>query len=527
MDGRRPALRVSARGIAIAAALVAAGNIASRLLGLGRDSLIAFLFGRGPAVDAYTVAWQIPSTLYDFLISGAISAALVPVFSAYAENDEAELWEVGSGVLNIAMLVLLTITGLLLWQAPLAVGLVTQSGQQGLREQATSLVRVMLPAVPLMGLSGLITALLFARRKFLLPSFVAAVFNAGIIAGALLLHERIGVLSLAAGVVLGALAQVLLQLPGLRGMAYRPTLNLRHPGVRRVLTLYGPVALGMGFSIVGIAVDRWLASGLPAALSTMRYATTLIQFPLGLVAAAVSTAVLPTLSRQSAESDEEGFRQTLAMGLKVVLLLVIPATVGLALLSGPVVTLLFEGGRFSTADTQATAVALLCYLPGLPAAAIDQILLFAFYARRNTLTPNLVQGVAILLYLVTALPLLSFTRLGVLALVLGNSAQWLGHALILWLLLRNRVSLRNLRLGEALGKTVLASAAMALVLLGIAAALAAAGVGAAGGRIAAGLVPVALAATAGPLVYFGTCAALRVESLGFFLAAVGRKIGRE
>lgn len=521
-----PALNLTLGGIALAALLIASGNIASRVLGLVRESTIAAFFGLGLRVDAYTAAWYIPSTIYDFLITGAISAALVPVFSAYAEEDDETFWRVGSSVINLALLLLLTLTGLLWWQAPLVVQLLAQNTQPGFQTQVVGLVRMMLPAVPLMGLSGLLTALLYARRKFLLPAFVAAAFNACIILGAVLLHNRLGVGSLAAGVLLGALVQVLIQLPALRDMRYYPRIDLRHPGTRRILMLYAPVMLGMGFSIIGGVIDRWLASGLEGALSAMRYATTLVQFPLGLVATAVSTAVLPTLSRQDAAADEESFRRTLGMGLKVVLLLIVPATVGLAALAGPITALLFQRGAFNISDSRVTALALLCYLPGMPAAALDQMLLFAFYARKNTLTPNLVQGAAIGLYLLTALPLLFGTHLGFLALVLGNSAQWIGHGLILLLLVQRGVSLHGLRLRGELMRTVLAGLVMGAVVFCLASAMVSVAAGGAVPYLARPLVQIAVAGSVGAIVYFGLCVALRVESLGFFIGALRRKIGR-
>jgi putative peptidoglycan lipid II flippase len=247
----------------------------------------------------------------------------------------------------------------------------------------------------------------------------------------------------------------------------------------------------------------------------MRYATTLIQFPLGLVAAAVSFAVLPTLSRQASAGDEEAFRRTLGMGIKVVLLLILPATAGLAALAQPAVAALFQRGSFSAADTGATARALLLYLPGLPAAAVDQMLLFAFYAHKRTLAPNLVQGAAVAIYAVTALLLLA-QQLGVGALILGNSAQWVGHMLILLMLARGLVRLRGLRLGEALLKSALASLAMAAAAWGIATAL----------PFGGPAVRLLVASGAGAALYFGLCAALRVEALGFFIAAVRRRVGR-
>ncbi|HEU5098581.1 MAG TPA: murein biosynthesis integral membrane protein MurJ [Roseiflexaceae bacterium] len=506
-----------ARRIAVAALLIAVGNIASRVFGLAREAVIASLFGAGAAVDAFTAASTIPTTLYDLLINGAISAALVPVFSEYAEGDEREFWRVASTVINLALLVMIALVALLVGLAPLVIGVLAGGFPEDVREQATEMVRLLLPAAIFMGLSGLITALLYARQRFLLPAFTASAYNLGIILGAVLLAPLLGPLSLVAGVLAGALLQVFLQLPGLRDMVYRPVLDLRHPGVRRILILYAPVAIGIGFSIAGTVLDRNLASGLgEAAISTQRFATTLVQFPLGLVAAAVSFAVLPTLSRQASAGDDDAFRTTLAMGMKVVLLLVLPAAAGLAALAFPITAAIFQRGQFDSVDTAATAGALLLYLPGLPAAALDQMLLFAFYAHKRTLAPNLVQGAAIGIYALTALTLLS-RNLGLSALILGNSAQWIGHALILLLLSRGLVNLRALRLGEALWKSALASAAMGGLTWGIVLGLRAFGAGGA-------LMQLLLAGGAGALVYFGLCALLHVEALDFFVAALLRRL---
>jgi len=504
----------AARGMLSAALLIAVGNILSRVVGFIREPIIAYYFGRGVAVDAFQIAWTAPSTIYDMLIAGAVSAALVPVFSEYAEGDRDEFWRVVSGVLTLALAALTAIVALALWQAPLIVALLTRPQEGALRDLAVPLVRLLMPAVLLMGISGLATAALHAQRRFLLPAFVMVAFNLGVVLGVITLHAHLGINSLAVGALIGALAQVALQLPGLRGARLQAAPGIWHPAVRRIMRLYAPVALGIGFSIIGTLIDRWLASGFEGALSTMRYATTLIQFPLGLVASAVALAVLPTLSRQSAVAAESEFQATLAMGLKVVLLLILPATAGLTALATPITSLVFERGAFGPADTHITALALLLYLPGLPAAALDQVLIFAFYARKNTLTPNLIQGAAILCYLLTALPLLWFTQLGFLALVIGNSAQWIGHAMITFALLSRAAPLRGQRLGEAAVKAALASALMAACVAGLAAAL---------GDAPAPLV-VALAGGAGMLLYLAISAALRVEALGFFIAALRARL---
>ncbi|HEX9439865.1 MAG TPA: lipid II flippase MurJ, partial [Roseiflexaceae bacterium] len=170
-----------ARRIAIAALLIAVGNIASRVLGLARESVIAGTFGRGVEIDVFTAAATIPTTLYDLLINGAISAALVPVFSEYAEGDEREFWRVASIVINLALLVVAVVTALLIWQAPLAVTVLAGGFGDAIRDQAIQMVRLLLPAVIFMALSGLITALLYARQRFLLPAFTTSAYNGGII----------------------------------------------------------------------------------------------------------------------------------------------------------------------------------------------------------------------------------------------------------------------------------------------------------------------------------------------------------
>jgi putative peptidoglycan lipid II flippase len=510
-----PSNRSVAQSVTIAALLIALGNIASRILGLGREVVTAAFFGRdSPGVNAFTLAWSVPSHIYDLLINGVVSAALVPVFSEYADGDPDEFWRIVSGVFNLIMTALVVLIALIAWQTPFLVTLFVRD--PALRPLTSQLVRLLLPVVLLMGVSGLITAVLHARRIFLFPAFAIATFNAGIIIGVLLFHDQLDVASLMTGALIGAFGQVVLQVWGLRGLRYHAGFNIHHPAVRRILKLYAPVALGVSCSIVGATIDRWLASGFTGAPATMRYATTFVQFPLGLIAAAVALAILPTLSRQSAGADEEAFRRTLGMGLKIVLLLVAPATAGLAVLNQPAVALLLERGEFGVQDTAVTALALLLYLPGLPAAAIDQVLIFAFYARKNTLTPNLVQGAAIGFYLLATLPLLWLTQLGFLALVIGNSVQWIGHALLMFWLARQVMPLHGQRLGEAVFKAVLASALMALAVYTFLA-------------VTAGLpliVQTVLAGGVGVLAYIGLCIVLRVEALGFFTAALVQRFKR-
>jgi putative peptidoglycan lipid II flippase len=286
---------------------------------------------------------------------------------------------------------------------------------QELLGPTTALLRITTPAVLFLSIAGIMTGLLHALKRFTWPAFTATVFNATIVMVALIGTSGFGwgIESLAIGLLLGALLQVILQLPGLRDARLRFTMDLRHPILHRIGKLGLPIILGLVISQVAIVLDRNLASWTgEQSIAWMQFATTIIQFPLGLISAAISLAILPTLSRFAAESEGlTSFIETLSLGLRLVLVLIIPATIALFILAGPVVQLLFERGQFTTFDTQQTTLALRLYLIGLPFAAIDQPLIFAFYARQNTLTPALVGLLGVGFYLVAALPPLLFRPL--------------------------------------------------------------------------------------------------------------------
>ncbi|NJO00236.1 MAG: oligosaccharide flippase family protein, partial [Anaerolineales bacterium] len=247
----------------------------------------------------------------------------------------------------------------------------------------------------------------------------------------------------------------------------RFVLDLRHPALRRIGKLYLPVILGLVISQIAIALDRNLASRTgEQSIAWMQFATTIIQFPLGLISAAISLAILPTLSRLSSAGGDalNDFMDTLATGLRLVLVLTIPAAVALFALAGPVVALLFQHGDFTGFDTQQTALALRLYLFGLTFAAIDQPLIFAFYARQNTLTPALVGLLGVGFYLVAAL-LPSLARpMQMTDLVLANSVQLTGHALVMLWLVNRLAPLRGRGLESTTFKAIAAAAVMGLLL---------------------------------------------------------------
>lgn len=498
-------------GIAKAAGIIALGNIASRVLGLVREQIIAFFFGASGMVSAFGIATMVPKMIYEMLIGGMLSAALVPVFSqVLEEKGRPVLWALFSRVASLVAVLLAAIVLLLELLAPQVAWLLGGGFEPELQAALARMIRIIAPAVLLFGLSGVVTGLLYSLKRFTYPAFGAAVFNLGIIIAAPLLAGRLDAFSLAIGVLLGAILQLLIQLPDLRDVRFRFCLDLSDPALRRIIVLYLPIALGLLVSNVQIAIDRRLASATGASsIAWMDRATTLRELPHGMVAVAISLAVLPTLSRLAAQDDREGFSRTLGMGLRMVLVLIIPATVGLLVLAEPVTALIFEHGRFTAYDTFWTAWALRYYLLGLVFAAIDWPLNYAFYARQNTLTPALVGMLSVVVYLIVALVLLK--PLGFLGLVLADSSKHFCHALVMLYLTHRQIgSLAEMRLAQTTGKALLAAsvmAATAALLLRFSATFLDLT------SLVGQAITVAVAAGVGILVYLGIVTLLRVSEV--------------
>ncbi len=520
--------------IARAAAILMLGTILSRVLGLGREQITSYLFGTGDKVAAFTIADNINTMLFDLVVSGMMEAALIPVLSAYAGPEQREeMRRIVGALLVIALGLVGAAVVVMELFAPGVVHVMTALGGQGEAHGpetvalTVSLVRLILPAVLLLALSAILMSTLYALQRFTRPALSLAARNAAIVAAALLLGRALDVRSLAVGILAGAVLMVAIQLPGLRDALPRPNLGFRHPAIRRILGLYLPIALGLVSNTVAVVIDRNLAWGVGEhALGAMRYATALNQTILGLVAAATSLASLPTLSRHFAAGDDEAFRRTLANGLKMVTVMVVPATFGLAAIAWPAVRLLFEHGATDATGARWITIALLGYLPGTLFAAFDQVMIFAFYARHNTRTPVVVGVLAVGVYFAVALSLVR--PLGMLGLVLANSAQFAFHALAMWALLRRELG----RVGDAtVTRTMRAAvgvgALMAAGVLALARALEALPVGPAGAAaLAWELLAVGLPIAVGAAIYAGGLHALHVEEVRAIKQAALRRLGR-
>jgi putative peptidoglycan lipid II flippase len=451
-----------------AASLISIGNIASRILGLVRIQVMSYYFGASLEADAFTAAQRVPTMIYDQLVGGQISAAIVPVLGYYSEMKRDELWRAASVLASAAAAATgLAALGLYALAAPVS-RLLVGTDSPGLAIVEASL-RIMAPGILLFGLAGMFTGLLYALQRFSMPALAAPLYNLAMIGGFLLFQPALGVYALPLGVLLGGLAQVLVLGWGLRDSGLRPTLRWRHPVLKRVLLLYLPVAAGLLVTQGQIvAATRFAAMGHEGTQSILNYADRLIQFPQGFIATAISIAILPSLTIAFAARESATFSRTLARGLRMVLALVLPAAVGMAVLAEPLVGALLQQGVFDDASRLAVSLALWGYLIGLPFAALDLSLNNAFYARQNTVLPALVGVGSVLVYLLVAIllgPVFHLLGAGfgaiLLGLALADTAKHAAHACTMAWLVRRHIDPGALK---GLGRTGLAAGVAALLM---------------------------------------------------------------
>jgi putative peptidoglycan lipid II flippase len=449
--------------------------IASRALGLVREVVIARQFGTGAALDAYLAAFRVPDFLFYVTAGGALGSAFIPTFAGYlARGELSAAWRLASAIINWVLIVLTGLALLALLIAPQIVALITEfpAEQQAL---TATLMRWLLISTVAFGVSGVVMGILQARQHFFLPAMAPIIYNAGIIAGALWLGPRYGVLGPTIGGVAGAVLHLTVQLPGLwrQRMVYSPILAPTDPGVREVARLMGPRVLGLAAIQLNFVVNAYLASGLrPGSLSALNYGWILMLLPQGIIAQAVATAAFPTFSALVAHEDWTNLRETFVSTLRGVLFLTLPAAVGLIILREPIIAGLLQRGAFTTESTHLTAWALSLYALGLVGHAVVEITARMFYALRNTKTPVLVGITAMTLNIVLSIVLMNvFERLGWpphAGLALANSLAATAEMVILLGLLQKPLGYKQTGvLRAAVIRMSGASLGMALVLVAV------------------------------------------------------------
>ena len=482
--GGSPAPSAASPQLARSAGVIGAATMASRILGLVRDQVLAFLFGAGDQMDAYNIAFRIPNLVRDLFAEGAMSAAFVPTFTRTLTKEGRErAWRLGNLVVNALLLAtgLIVVAGMV-FAVPITTAFAGAYAEvPGKLELTVSLTRIMFPFLALVAVATALMGMLNSLHRFFVPAMSPAMFNVGSIVCTIGLAPVMPALGLpvitapAIGVLVGGLLQMAVQWPSLRreGYRYQPVLDVRDEGLRRVLVLMGPGVVGLAAVQINLLVNSILATGEgTSAVSALNYAFRLMYLPIGIFGVSIATAVVPTLSRQAALNDAAGMRDTISSGLRMMLMLNVPATVGLVVLATPIVALIFEHGAFTRAHTAATAAALAFYSPGLVGYSAVKIAVPSFYSLRDSRTPVLVSGVTVLMNVVLNISLVRV--MGFTGLALGTAASAIFNAAALLWLLRSRLGgLDERRIAASFVRICAASAFMGLAAWGTDAALAA------------------------------------------------------
>lgn len=520
-----------------AAGIVGAAVLCSRILGLIRELIFAALFGAGRSMDAFVVAFRTPNLLRDMFAEGALSTAFVTTFSKKIENEgEESAWRLASkfATLTVVFMSVVVLLGILF--APLLVRFFAPGffNTPGKAELTIELARIMYPFILLVSLAALAMGMLNSKNVFGVPAMASSFFNIGSILGGVglgwWLDPNFGqraLMGLALGTLIGGTLQLAFQLPALRrvGFRFRPDFDWKDEGVRKILQLMGPAIIAASSVQVNVMINTMFASHLvDGSVTWLQFAFRMMQLPIGIFGVAIATVTLPVVARSAAAGDVPEFRGILARGLRLAFLLTIPSTIGLVLLAEPIISIIYERGKFTSHETVQTAGALRFYAIGLVAYAGSKVLSPAFYAIDKRKTPMVVSfceiGVNVLLSWLFAFQL----GMGHRGLALSTGCVALTNFLALYVLMRRETKLLQTRLLlRTLAKLVFAGALLAGVCIAA--------------RVwlfddwahlhfaaKAAYLFTTIAVAAG--LFFGTAMLLRVEELDEVTALARRKLGR-
>ena len=407
-----------------ALATVSGMTLLSRILGFVRDFVIARAFGAGMATDAFFVAFKLPNLLRRMFAEGAFSQAFVPILGEYKnKRGEIETLRLVDHVVSLLSMTLFAVTALGIAAAPFFVWISAPGylAEPDKFELTVTLTRVTFPYILFMSLVALAGSILNSWSRFAIPAFTPVLLNLSFIGMALFATPYFDppVLALGWAVFIGGLLQLAIQIPALKRIAMlpRPSLDFRaawnDPGVRRILTLMAPALVGVSVSQISLLINTIFASFLKTgSVSWLYYADRLMEFPAGMLGAALGTILLPSLSRYHASENHEEYSKLLDWGLRLTLLLAAPAAVALAILAIPLISTLFFQGAFTAEDVMHTREALVAYSVGLTGLILVKVLAPGFYARQNMRTP-----VRIALISLAATQAMNLAFVG-----------WLGHA---------------------------------------------------------------------------------------------------
>ncbi|HWJ03270.1 MAG TPA: murein biosynthesis integral membrane protein MurJ [Verrucomicrobiae bacterium] len=463
---------MSTKSVAKAAGLIAVATILSRALGFLRESLLSGFFGKGFVMDAYNAAFNMPDLFYALFVAGAFASAFIPVMSGYfARGDYEEAWEVASSVINLALLILCSLTILGLVFAPAIINFYIPESSAETKQLATNLTRILLIQPMLLGLSGFAMGILNALKIFGPSAWGSVVYSAGVIVFGLGLRPFLGtqpeqgVKAFALGVILGALGNFLVQIPALKrvGFKYTLTLNLRHPGVKRIAALALPMMMAFTFNQIMVVINQNLNSSLsPGSIAAFMYAYKLQQLPIGIFAFSIGAAVFPTMTELIAKKDWAGFRASFSAALRSIIFITVPITVGVIVLAKPLIEVVYQHGHFTAHDTMDVISPLVFFALGIVPQSAIVFLPRAFYALQETWTPVVLGIISLSINIVLMYLLVGPLQVGGLALAM--SIKDIVNMLLLLYVLRRRMGpMDGKRIITSFLKVSVVSAAMGAV----------------------------------------------------------------
>jgi putative peptidoglycan lipid II flippase len=459
--------------LARSAGVFGLATITSRILGLAREQVMAYYFGAGDANDAFRVASRVPNLVRDLFAEGAMSAAFVPTYTRTLTLEGRERsWQLANSVINALLIVtgVIVLLGIVFAEPIVRFYAANFSEVPGKLELTIHLARIVTPFLSLVAVAAVLMGMLNSLGHFFVPALSPAMFNvAGIVMVVTLIPyaRRLGVQPItivAIATLVGGLAQLAIQWPPLRkeGFRYRPILDIHDPGLQRVLLLMGPGTLGMAATQINVFVNTWLATGQgTGAVSWLEFAFRLMYLPIGLFGVSIGAAATPAISRMVAEKDFARIRSTLANGLGLMFFLNLPATIGLIVLAQPIIAVIFERGRFTPADTMATAAALQLYAVGLLGYSVVRIISPTFYALGRSRVPVMVSAVSVVVNVVFSVSLVNL--MGYRGLALGTSITAIVNAGVQLFLLRREIQgIEGSRIAKSFARVVVASAVMGI-----------------------------------------------------------------
>jgi putative peptidoglycan lipid II flippase len=496
-----------------AALIIALATLVGRGLGLARDAVVSAFFGATAATDAFNLAYKLPYLLV-VIAAAALTATFVPLFSyRLATGRKEEAWKLSVNIGNIISLILVVLTVVLIVVAPWLMALIGRGFKDRtiVSEKVVPLFRIMMLGFTFQGLTGLLIGMLNSLKRFALAAFAPALGTGVTLVITIALAKSMGITALAIGTAVGWTVGLLVLFPGLRGQGihYRFSIDWRDPTVREVGGMVWPILLGAAVGAVGMFAAQILGTMLEeGAVTSLNIADKLFQLPLGLFVAGITVPIFPLLSEQVAARAPERVKATLDFALRLMGFILVPATVGLVLLRYPLIGLLFEHGKFTSADTARTAWAFLFEVVGLYAYAGRDTVTRVFYAHHDTRTPIKIGMVTVVVSI--GLSYLLMQSMGVGGLALGTTLALGLNLLVLALLLRRKIGAIGFRrIGRSMLRILAVSAAMGAAIWAIDFALASrlnqntAGYAL---RLAAGVV-------VGPAVFYGLSRLVKMSEL--------------